>query len=178
MIPKRAGFTLVDTLITTTVIGLLAAVAMPTLQDYRSATLAGTTRLALGQRLMQASTTAANLGEHVVLCPSAGRACLRTEDWSMGMLAFIDADGNREYEPSERILFDAPPTPPGIGLRSSVGRQRIVFQPNGGNAGSNVTFTLCDPRGPTKAMSLILSNGGNWRQTPSSPKAAEATCRG
>jgi type IV fimbrial biogenesis protein FimT len=177
MIPKQQGFTLIEALLAAAVIGILAMVALPTYEHYRAATLSGTVRAELVTRLMQASTTAAVRGEHVVLCPSGGKACIGSDDWSPGILAFVDRDGNRHFDPVDMLLYDAPPTPPGIQLRSTAGRQRIVFQPNGGSAGSNVTFTLCDRRGPAKAMSVILANGGTWRQAPASPRAAATACR-
>mgnify|MGYP006170030997 CR=1 FL=1 len=52
------------------------------------------------------------------------------------------------------------------------GRMRIVFQANGGNAGSNVTFTLCDGRGPRKAVHLVMANDGRLRSRPAEAEAA------
>jgi type IV fimbrial biogenesis protein FimT len=49
-----------------------------------------------------------------------------------------------------------------------------VFQPNGGNAGSNVTFTLCDGRGAAQARSLVMANDGRLRATPAGAAAARA----
>jgi type IV fimbrial biogenesis protein FimT len=63
-----------------------------------------------------------------------------------------------------------------VRLRSSAGRTRVTFQGNGGNAGSNLTFTLCDGRGPAKARALVLSNSGRLRDAPADADAAAATC--
>jgi type IV fimbrial biogenesis protein FimT len=62
-----------------------------------------------------------------------------------------------------------------VHLRSTTGRTRLVFQPNGGNAGSNVTFTLCDGRGPAKAVTLVLANSGRLR-TGQPTEAAALGC--
>ncbi len=59
-------------------------------------------------------------------------------------------------------------------LRHAARRPRLVFQPNGGNAGSNVTFTLCDRRGAAKATTLVLANDGLLRAGTPSAAAAEA----
>ena len=53
-----------------------------------------------------------------------------------------------------------------------------MFQPNGGNAGSNVTFTLCDSRGIEKATTLVLANDGRLRQGKPSADAAQACVYG
>ena len=63
-----------------------------------------------------------------------------------------------------------------VRLRSTAGRTRIVFQGNGGNGGSNVSFTLCDGRGPERARSLILANFGRLREDAPSPQNAAAAC--
>jgi len=49
-----------------------------------------------------------------------------------------------------------------------------VFQPNGGNAGSNITFTLCDGRGAAQATTLVLANDGRMRAGTPTPAAAAA----
>jgi type IV fimbrial biogenesis protein FimT len=61
-------------------------------------------------------------------------------------------------------------------MRSTEGRKRIVFQAHGGNAGSNVTFTLCDGRGPAKAQTLVLNNQGRMRYGTPSAEAIALTC--
>jgi type IV fimbrial biogenesis protein FimT len=61
-------------------------------------------------------------------------------------------------------------------LHSTIGRTRIVFQGNGGNAGSNVTFTLCDGRGVTHARALILNNLGRLREASASAAEIASTC--
>ena len=63
-------------------------------------------------------------------------------------------------------------------LQGNIGRPRIVYQPNGGNAGANITFTLCDRRGPKDALALILSNGGRLRSDRPAPAAAAICATG
>ena len=45
-----------------------------------------------------------------------------------------------------------------------------------GNAGSNVTFTLCDGRGASHARTLVLSNAGRLRHGVPSAAGIAATC--
>ena len=61
-------------------------------------------------------------------------------------------------------------------MRSTVGRTKIVIQPSGGNAGSNVTYTLCDGRGAAMAESLVLSNRGFLHAGFPTATAIAATC--
>ena len=75
---------------------------------------------------------------------------------------------------------DALVTPQVVGVRlhGTVGRPRIVYQPNGGNAGANITFTLCNRRGSRDALALILSNSGRLRSKRAALPAAAACAAG
>ena len=53
-----------------------------------------------------------------------------------------------------------------------------MSQPNGGNAGLNVTFTLCDSRGIEKATTLVLANDDRLRQGTPTAAAAQACVYG
>jgi type IV fimbrial biogenesis protein FimT len=59
-------------------------------------------------------------------------------------------------------------------LRTTAGRTRLVFQPDGSAAGSNVTFTLCDGRGPQRAVALVMNNAGALRAVPAAAAQAQA----
>jgi len=51
-----------------------------------------------------------------------------------------------------------------VHLRSTPGRRRLVLHPPGGAAaGTNVTFTLCDGRGASRTVALVLANSGRLR---------------
>jgi type IV fimbrial biogenesis protein FimT len=74
----------------------------------------------------------------------------------------------------ERVVAAFPPLETRVHLRSTAGRKRLVFQPSGGNAGSNATFTLCDARGAGRAVQLVLANDGRVRDATPSPAVAAA----
>ena len=85
-----------------------------------------------------------------------------------------DIDGDRQRSANETLLQAEPALPRSVHLRSTAGRTRLVFQPNGGNAGSNVTFTLCDGRGAAQATTLVLANDGRLRTGKATASGAEA----
>jgi type IV fimbrial biogenesis protein FimT len=177
-VTRPNGFTLLEALIAMAVVTLLLGLAVPAFGNARAAAHAGAARAALLDSLMTASSHAAVTATHVVLCASHdGTSCSGDPDWSQGWLAFADLDGNRLPGPNETILRRQPALDGSTRLRSTVGRTRLVFQPNGGNAGSNVTFTLCDRRGPAHAVSLVLANNARLRAGLPSPDAAEACLR-
>jgi len=173
----QRGLTLIELLIVVAGVTVLATVALPALSGGLEAARGADARAALLSSLVAASNRAALTGVRSVLCPSPdGLACDDSPDWSRGWLVFLDANASREFDAGETLLRIQPALAGRVRLRSTVGRTRIVFQGNGGNAGSNVTFTLCDGRGPDRARALILSNGGRLRDGEATPDNLAATC--
>lgn len=175
---RACGFTLLDLLIAMTIIGILFGIGIPSLKNAVARSQAVSARSAITTTLFDALRHATVLGREIVVCPASDAQCAGGKDWSHGWIAFIDSDGNRLRSPDEQIVRQQEKLPAGIRLHGTIGRPRIVYQPNGGNAGSNITFTLCDRRGPKHALALILSNGGRLRSDRAAPAAAAACANG
>ena len=166
---------LVELTIATGIVALLAGVGLPLYRNARDVAHTGMAQAALRDSLLAGVNHATMTRSDVVLCPSQGDACAATHDWSHGWLAFADVDADREFGGTDRVIQRAPALEGRARLRSTTGRTRFIIQPGGGNAGSNVTFTFCDGRGPAKAVSLVVSNGGNMRRQPATASHA-ANC--
>jgi len=174
---RSHGFTLIELMVVLAITAVLALIALPAFSSALEATRAGSAETQLLVSLTQAVNRSALTGTHMVLCPSDdGRSCRRGPDWSDGWIGFADLDLDRERGPDERVFLTEAALPGKVQLRSSIGRTRIVFQGNGGNAGSNVTFTLCDGRGPNHARALVLNNRGGLRHGTPSAESIAATC--
>lgn len=169
---RHRGFTLIEAVICLAIAAILLGVAVPALQDAIARSRASATRAELLATWTLAVGHAATTGTEVVLCPSAGTGCRNSFDWSEGWIAFADLDGNRRRAPGETLVDVADALHDSVRLRSTTGRRRLVVQPNGGNAGSNVTFTLCDSRGVGDAVALVLANNGRLRAAKPKSKAA------
>lgn len=173
------GFTLIEAVIVLAVVSILIAVAVPAWTSAMAATRNSSVRGLLYESLLQANTHATITSVEVVLCSSDnGVDCSRSPDWSEGWIAFADLDGDRRRSGRETLLRHQPALEGGTRLRSTGGRTRLVFQPNGGAAGSNVTFTLCDDRGPDEASTVVMANSSRLRQGKPSQKAAFACVYG
>jgi type IV fimbrial biogenesis protein FimT len=174
---SQRGLTLIELLIALAVAAVVFGLAVPALGGALEAGRASAVRGDLLDSLAQAGMRAGITGMHVVLCPTIdGEHCSDDADWSAGWLVFQDVNGSRELEGGERLLRRHGPLPGHVHLRSTSGRVRIVFQGNGGNAGSNVTFTLCDGRGPRQARTLVMSNTGGLRDGVATQAALGAAC--
>ena len=168
------GFTLIEALVVLVVAALLLGLAVPALSNASEAVHNGSAQAALGGSILGAVSHSAVTGTEVVLCPGDADGCRPSIDWSRGWVAFADIDGDRQRDPADTLLKRVEALGGDVHLRSTPGRTRLVFQPNGGNAGSNVTFTLCDGRGAEKAVTLVLANNGRLRSGKPSEAAAYA----
>ena len=171
--PDSKGFTLIEAMVVAAAASILLLIALPAWSHARAAARAGAVRADLAANILDAVTHATVAGTEVVVCPvGPGGACSGQTSWDRGWVAWADRDGNRTRGQDEHLVARSGPIDEQVHLRSTQGRTRLVFQPNGGNAGSNVTFTLCDARGADYAVTLVLSNEGRLR--PGKPTAAAA----
>ncbi|GHA76244.1 GspH/FimT family pseudopilin [Cognatilysobacter bugurensis] len=173
------GFSLFDLLVAVAITAVLLGIALPAWSAARARVHSVNARAAIAMSLHDSMRHATVTGSEVVLCPSSiGSSCTPGTNWSLGWIAFIDSDGNRLPGSSEPVIRVETALQGNVELFSTAGRKHLVFQPNGSNAGSNVTFTLCDGRGPRHAATLVLANGGQIRtDIPSTHAAARCTRR-
>lgn len=171
----QTGFTLLEAMVALALAAILLAIALPAFGAVMAAARSAQARAALLATVVDSVRHAGTTGVEVVVCPqAAGGGCADSWDWSGGWSAFADLDGDRVHDAHEPQVTAHPALSPKVRLQTTTGRRRLVFQPSGGNAGSNVTFTLCDSRGVERATSLILSNPGRLREAPASAQAAAA----
>lgn len=179
MCRRDAGFTLIEAVIAMAVVAVLFAIAVPAWTNARAAVHNAAARAALQGSWLDAIRHAGITATEVVICPSSdGGRCSGNSDWSHGWIVFADLDADRGRDANETMLRQVPPLDGGVRLRTTQGRTRLVIQPNGGNAGSNVTFTLCDGRGPAKATTLVISNSGQMRYGVPTSAAAHSCAYG
>ena len=173
------GFTLIEAVIALALGAILVGTAVPAWSAAMEAAHAAGARADLLDSLTRAIAHSALTGSEVVLCPGTPAAgCRGGVDWSGGWIAYADLDGNRQRGASETLLHVEPALAGQVHLRTTAGRTHLVFQPSGGNAGSNATFTLCDGRGAARAVTLVLANDGRLRAGIPSPAVAQACMQG
>ena len=170
-----AGFTLLELVVVLVIVAALVGAASTAVGDGLEAARAADARARLLASLSLAAHRAALTGYHGVACSSVdGASCAGSVDWTSGWIVFVDADGDGVRDAGEAQLAAVPALAGQVRLRSTVGRTRVVFQGNGGNAGSNVTYTMCDGRGPAQARALVISNTGRMRDAPADAASAAA----
>jgi len=172
------GFTLVDFLTSLAIVGVLAGIALPSIRAARGAGYAADTEARLVGSISDAVRQAVVVGRPVVMCPSRNAVtCADSLDWNGGWIVFTDEDGNRSRSPAETIHRSEPALDANLALVTSTGRRHVRFQPSGSVEGTNLTFTLCDPRGDTSAVAWVMGNSGRLRRRAAAPGASQRCAR-
>lgn len=170
--PKRpAGFTLVELLATTSILAIVAGIALSPMSALLERHRASTAAFALVAHMQLARMAAVHRGRRTVLCPSSdGADCDAGTDWSPGWLLFVDHDGNRQVDANDDILrVDREPTSRHLRIVSNAGRQQLRYLPDGTSGGSNLTLSICSQRGEVLARVIVNNVGRPRSERPSTP---------
>ncbi|MDI1252040.1 GspH/FimT family pseudopilin [Thermomonas sp.] len=167
----NAGFTLIETMISVSVLGILAGVAAPSFLELIEHQHASAAMSSLTTHMAQARMAAITYRRPAVLCPSTtGTSCDAGSDWSGGWMLFLDQDGNHQFDVTDEILrADLTPTSRHLRLPGTAGRPQLRYLPDGRSAGSNLTISVCNTKGDLLGK-VIVNNGG--RPRTETPKAA------
>ena len=174
--PMADGITLIELIMTLAMVSVLVAIGTP---GFGELMIASETRAAKSMLLLalnQARSSAVSRETHAVLCPSTNQmSCDDSVDWHDGWIVFLGSNRNDRRDPEEELLQVSQKLSAGVGLTSTLGRRHVTYRSDGSSAGSNLTFTFCDRRGPNQASSIIVNNAGRARQRrPTSAQAVSA----
>lgn len=157
------GFTLVEVMITVSILGVLMAIALPSFNELIKNNRRTVVVNELVSSLMLARAEAAKRGQAVSLCANTKAApttCVAGTDWDDGFLVFLDSNGNGAQDVGEAMLKQFTNAYPDIKVLSKPGP--IVMKPFN-QISSSGDVEICDSRGPTKARAIILSANGRAR---------------
>lgn len=171
------GFTLIELMLTLSISVILLSVSLPSMGSLLSSTGSRGARQDLWTALNVARAGAVTGNRRNVICPSTDRStCTGGLRWDAGWIVFIDSNENNLRDGDDKLVSVGNPVPAGVVITSTVGRDKVGFRSDGSSAGNNVTLTLCDRRGISKASSLVVSNPGRVRSGVPTAAAAAATC--
>jgi type IV fimbrial biogenesis protein FimT len=163
---RQAGYTLGELLITMSIVGILASVAVPGMQNIvlNNSRVSVSNDMAYSMQLARSEAITRN--QRVVVCASEnGSTCASDLDWTDGWIAFNDA--NTDGAPGgtgEAILLHSTGTD-GINITPVTFTDRFTYRPNGRVMGASVAastgeFVFCDSRGAAHARVLSIRASG------------------
>jgi len=161
---RQRGFSLLDLMITLSVMIILLSIAVPSMgnlvREHRLTSQANS----LLAHLHYARHEAVFRRAHVAACPSLDQqTCSGDNRWDQGWIVFVDANRSGQPDSDQDILRVVQPSE--NLLMHSAGRIRVRFQPHGGAYGTNLTIRVCDSSGTADPRAVIVSNPGRIRST-------------
>ena len=161
------GFTLIELLVTVAILGIVAVIAAPSLQNFVLNNRIRAQAAALTSSLAFARTEAITRSTRVVTCPLTARAdCVcpdDNEEWESGWQVFVDTDDDAICDSDDSLLeVHGPLDGSGTTLRGYDDVDDVIYKvafSYDGRAESG-TFVLCDHRGESHARAIkVLATG-------------------
>jgi type IV fimbrial biogenesis protein FimT len=161
---ESRAFTLLELVITLSVIAILATMGIPTFQKFTQKQAISAAINTLHSDLLLARSRAVYEDAEVVACPGNIRSgCSGSTNWGEGWIVFADTNADRAWQ-SDEILIRNSMAVEQMSIFGSAGRTSIRFLPNGSAPGSNSSISFCGPGGPSLARKLVISNLGRVRR--------------
>lgn len=179
------GFTLVELMVTISVLAVLMAVGIPSFQGVIASSRVTTATNDFMATLAQARSNAIRRGARVTVCKSAdGATCVTTGGWEQGWIMFND-DNHSAVNPSvdsgETITFSSPALTNGIVMKGnmdyvSFGADGLPKNMNGsGYFGTiRICSTVASLSNDKRARDLVINRTG--RSLVQRPTNIAATC--
>ena len=162
--PRNTGFTLPELAIVVVLLGVVAALAAPSLTGLAERSRAQTVFHGLTGSLAGARLAAVKSRQPVTICPTSdGLRCRRDLVWDDGWMTYLDADRRDHPASAAAVIQHTGPPGAGISVRSSRGRHRVRFQPNGWASGANLSLQVCSRKGRKWLGAVVVNNAGRPR---------------
>lgn len=172
---SRAGFTLLEAVVVLAIVAIAATIGLPAFNDTLRHVRTATALHLLTSSLASARSTALLRRQAVSVCPSQDQhSCREDLIWEDGWIVYVDAKKTGQPSSDADILRVADPLNRNLILRTTPGRHRARFQPDGRSTGSTLTLSLCTRDDRRPLGQIVLNNWGRTRTVRNPPQ--DPTC--
>ena len=171
---KAHGFTLIETLVTISILITLMSIAIPSFADFTIRMRVDNELSILQRQLFIARNAAVNDNSFVTLCPLNNKNECHNE-WKGKLSVFTDLNNNKIYEHDigERIISEKSSVKNGDELQYGKTRTGLTYAPTGhlSGWGQNATFKYCPNNHMDKSRGIVIAVSGRIYITSSNNKS-------
>jgi type IV fimbrial biogenesis protein FimT len=140
---QQAGFTLIELMVTITLLGVLMAIAVPSFRDAAVGNRLSSVANAFVSSSHLARGEAIKRNADIKMCRSSdGVNCAAAGGWDVGWIVFNDADADNVLDTAETLIHRQPAIPSDFLLTSTT--SALVFKGTGMiDAASEIQLKLC-----------------------------------
>lgn len=158
------GFTLAELMVTLAVLAVTVTMGVPAFAGVVQRAREANAYHLLTASLASARLAAVKTGAPVTVCPSNdGATCRRDLVWEGGWIVYSDPARSEQPANAAAVLQRIEGIGAGVALRSTRGRHRVRFTPDGWSYGSNLSIRLCREDGARLLGKVVVNNAGRPR---------------
>lgn len=144
------GITLVEVIISLTIIAILSTIAVPSIQNILLNSRLSSNSMELSNAIFLARSEAIKRSRSVAVCESAnGTSCTGSHNWKNGWLVWVDTNGDEILAVGEEVVQVRLEANSTSTINSTESKSVIRFLATGFlaiNVAEQRNFTLCDSR--------------------------------
>ena len=158
--PEQRGVTLIELLVTITVLSIVLGLGIPALRDFvlNNRQISAVNQMVASMQYARTEAVARN--GFVSLCPSSDQASCTGGDWDIGWIIFSDQDGDGAVDGGDDTVMRAAEPLNRLDFASDIAA--LTYRHNGRSTATG-TFTICDARGPADGRVIVMDLAGRPR---------------
>ena len=157
---RQRGFTVVELMVTLSIVGILVAAAAPGYQDWVATTRLNSHTNEFVTALHYARSEAVKRNVAVSVCKSSsGTSCATTSTWAQGWMVFVDLDGSGTYTSGETILRVHEKLTGGTTLIGETAVANVITFRSNGTAAQAGLIDMCSYRQTVPGRDIVIASG-------------------
>ncbi len=176
---KQAGFTIIELLIVVTIVGVLSAVAAPSLRTMIITNQVRTSTSDLLNDIAIARSESAKRSQRVVMCASTDMNTCSGSAWGGGWISFVDANNNQQRDTSdasEPLIRVKEPVPTAVKIVTTPSTLANIGFRSFGIIDAAKTFVVCPSAAGTgiSGRSITINTMGRVQTVNATTAACES----